>query len=123
MHQPAILWIDSKTAKIFEFAGDEIQHRVVHREEQAGHHDPDAASVAHHEDHFYHQVAGHLLTTNALLVIGPSVAKDRFVHHLERHHHPDLARKVVAVESADHPTDPQLLAYARKYFTEHQVMP
>jgi hypothetical protein len=48
-------------------------------------------------------------------VIGPAQAKDEFAGFV-RGKHPDIGRLIVAVESADHPTDAELLAYARKHF-------
>jgi hypothetical protein len=47
---------------------------------------------------------------------GPAQTKDEFLTFL-RKKHPQIRSEIVAVESADHPTDPELLAYARKYFT------
>ena len=37
------------------------------------------------------------------------------IKHIHKHHQ-DMVPKIVGVEALDHPTDGQLVAYARKYF-------
>ena len=49
------------------------------------------------------------------LITGPGSAKDELVKHI-RHHDHQLASRIIAVESADHPTDGQIVALARKFF-------
>lgn len=117
-----IVWIDHHTAKLFTFAGESMEHHTLHRHEPE-HHTSHTADAAHDSSHFYHQVAQQLHGTQALVLLGPGVAKDQFVHHLEHHHHGDLAKKVLAVRNSDHPTDPQLVAFAREFFKEHHLKP
>ena len=50
-----------------------------------------------------------------VLVVGPGVAKLEFIKHVAKHEHA-LEPKIVGVETVDHPTDGQLVAYARRYF-------
>jgi stalled ribosome rescue protein Dom34 len=120
MQHPTIVWIDSKTARVFELAGDEFRRHVYHRDEPDHHVNPHTSRAGHYEALFYHDVAGHLAGTDAVLVLGPGVAKDQFVHHVQQHH-AELARSIVAVEPSDHPSDAQLVAYARKYFKPHHT--
>ena len=47
--------------------------------------------------------------------MGPGNAKLELVRHLDRHQ-PAVGEKVLGVETVDHPTDAQLVVYARKYF-------
>ena len=49
------------------------------------------------------------------LVVGPGGAKLELIRVMHKDHH-ELEKRLVAVETIDHPTDGQLLAYARKYF-------
>jgi stalled ribosome rescue protein Dom34 len=65
---------------------------------------------------FFEDVAKVLAGVREILVIGPAQTKDEFLAFV-RKKHPQIRSEIVAVESADHPTDPELLAYARKYFT------
>lgn len=120
MH-PTIVWIDSKVAKVFELTGEDVRHHVHHREEPEQHINPHTPRAEHYEERFFHDVAGRLSGRDAILVLGPGVAKDQFVHHLQRHH-VELARAVVGVEASDHPSDAQIVAHARKHFkTPHST--
>jgi hypothetical protein len=48
-------------------------------------------------------------------VVGPAQAKLLLIKHIHAHDHA-LVDKIIGVETVDHPTDGQLVAYARKYF-------
>jgi stalled ribosome rescue protein Dom34 len=50
-----------------------------------------------------------------ILVVGPGTAKLELIKYIHRHHR-DLEARVVGVETVDHPSDGQLLGYARHYF-------
>lgn len=68
------------------------------------------------EDHeFFERVAQAFADVREVLVVGPAQAKLEFVKYLE-HHHPQLAKKIIGVETVDHPTDGQMLEHARRFF-------
>ena len=50
-----------------------------------------------------------------VLIVGPSTAKLQFVRHAHKHD-PALEPRIVGVETVDHPTDRQLVAYSKRYF-------
>jgi stalled ribosome rescue protein Dom34 len=64
---------------------------------------------------FFESVIKSLDGVPEILVIGPAQTKDELAA-FARSKHPDNAKFIVAVESADHPSDAQLLAYAQKHF-------
>ena len=67
-------------------------------------------------DHkFFDEVAHALAGAHEILIIGPAQTKQEFAGYLREKHAP-LGRGIVAVENADHPTDPEVLAYARRHF-------
>jgi len=68
------------------------------------------------DDHFYHEVVEALKGAQEILIVGPASAKLNLIKHINSHDH-QLTDKVIGVESVDHPTDAQLVSYARKYFT------
>jgi stalled ribosome rescue protein Dom34 len=113
-----VLWIDSRVARIVEIDGDEVLNQVFHREEPENHINPHTPRAGHYEHRFFHSVAHRLENTDGLIVLGPGPAKDQFVNHLQREH-ATLAARVLRVEPADHPSDAQLLDYARKAFQAH----
>lgn len=50
-----------------------------------------------------------------MLVVGPSTAKLQFIRYAYKHD-ATLEPRIVGVETVDHPTDGQLVAYAKRYF-------
>ena len=67
------------------------------------------------DQNFYHEVVEALKGAQEILIVGPASAKLNLVKHIHRHDQ-QMVDKVVGVESADHPSDAQLVVYARKYF-------
>ena len=65
---------------------------------------------------FFDDAARALESAHEILVMGPAQTKQEFATYL-RDKHPQLGRAIVAVENADHPTDAEVLAYARRHFT------
>lgn len=116
--RPTIVWIDTQHAKIFDIEGPHIELHALHRHEYDSGYAVDSAPGS---AHFYRQVAGRLEEVSELLILGPGVAKDQFHHHLLQHHHADLARRVVGVETTNHPSEAEIVAYLRKYFTGHEA--
>ena len=114
----AAVWIDQHEAKIFHvepetFDATKIQapHSHVRRHEGGA---PDRNIAAETED-FFRDVSRALADAAEVLVCGPAQAKLEFMKYV-REQETALAPKVVGVETVDHPTDGQLVAYVRKYF-------
>jgi stalled ribosome rescue protein Dom34 len=114
----AAVWIDHHEAKIFLLAAEsfdtstfEAPHHHVHR------HPKMTAERSHPADaeRFYHDVAHALDGVEEIIVTGPATAKLEFIKYVHKSHH-TLVPKIVGVETVDHPTDKQLVAYARHYF-------
>ncbi len=64
---------------------------------------------------FFSDVASKLSAVHEILVVGPANAKLALVKHLQKHD-AATADKIVGVETVDHPSDGQLVHYARNYF-------
>jgi stalled ribosome rescue protein Dom34 len=115
----AALWLDHHEARLFhvDLAGFDVSkigspHQHLHRHAKGaagGHEHPDDQRT------FFDQIAKALAGAEAILVVGPSTAKLQLLRHLHEHHRA-IEAKVVGVESADHPTDGQLVAHAKRYF-------
>lgn len=110
-----IVYLDHQHAKIFTLSPGQSDTEKLNRKE-IRHHQNNETDKHKHADKFFHEVAGALSGAAEILVIGHGTAKQEFVHHLNSHHHEQLAKKVVGVETVDHPSDNQLLALARKFF-------
>src|ERR1700733_5851171 len=118
-HYHSIVWIDHHKAVVWNFtddaqtksvvkAHDQHEHTHIRKSPHGGHKTPDDLE-------FFDDVAKTLDGVREILIIGPAQAKEEFVAFL-RKAHAQVGSAVVAVESADHPTDAELLAYARKHF-------
>lgn len=118
-HFHAVVWIDHREAKVFEFNAEDVQKLVIHSHSPAKHlhHKAGALGAGHAAEDaaFYHAVAEALAPVQEVLVVGPGSAKTALLKHLAAHD-PKIAAKVLGVESADHPSDGQIVAHARKYF-------
>ena len=118
-HFHSVVWIDHQKATTWQFTSTEQNKKVVHahdahrrihsrKDEHGGHKAP--------ADHrFFDEVAQALDGVHEILVLGPAQTKQEFADYL-RAKHPQLGQAIVAVENADHPSDPELLAFARKHF-------
>jgi len=117
-----VLWIDSDHAKIFELAGDTVTEKTLKRRE-IRHHTGSEKDHNHHKEgghKFFHDVATHLEGAARILLIGPGEAKTRFRGHVESHHpHGHLGNKIIGEETVDHPTDGQIVALGKKFFSAH----
>ena len=68
------------------------------------------------EDQGYlHAVAESVADAGEVLITGPANAKTELVKHIH-HHDPHLFTNIVGIETVDHPSDGQLIAFARTYF-------
>jgi stalled ribosome rescue protein Dom34 len=118
-HFHALVWIDHREAKIFHFNDEDSQRTSVlsHRQNVHVHHKANSGDSGHAsvDTEFLHRVATGLGQAGAILITGPANAKTELSTYLERMH-PDVARRVSAVETSDHPTDGELLAHGRTFF-------
>lgn len=115
----ATVWIDHKEARIFHLYPDRVMESTVNAPEHDIHKHPKGAEGVRERPNdaarFFHDVVRSLEATDAVLIVGPSTAKLEFFRYLHKHHEA-LEKKIVAIETVDHPTDGQLIAYAKKYF-------
>ncbi len=101
------VWLDHKEARVFTFSGENAVETTVH--------------ARPHNDHHKHTRGQEMLSTSltgakALLIVGPGAAKLEYIRHLHEHERV-LEGAVVGIETVDHPSDGQLIAYAKTYFS------
>jgi stalled ribosome rescue protein Dom34 len=119
MSKHAVVWIDHHDARIFEFALDGLREKTVkshpHRERHphiTRRHETRHAEV---DAGFYREACGALAEAEEILVVGPGTAKLELLKFAHRHA-PRVEAAIIGVETVDHPTDGQVVAYARRYF-------
>jgi stalled ribosome rescue protein Dom34 len=118
-HTHSVVWIDHQKATAWQFDSAEQQKSSMHAhgKHQKAHSrkSTHGAHVTHDDAKFFEDVARALEGTHEILIIGPAHTKQEFAAFL-KDKHPALGKEIVAVENADHPTDAEVLAYARRHF-------
>ncbi len=114
----AVVWLDHREAKVFFFDKYKVEEidLASHKHDQIHRRAGSISGKRTQEDHdFYHQVVETLRPAKEWLVMGPGTAKLELVKHIHKHDH-TLSDHIIGVETADHPTDRQIVAHAREYF-------
>jgi len=118
-HYHAVVWLDNRDAHVMHFTRDDVERFEAHASDRhphlhhkrgsvgSGHKGPDAT--------YFDQIVKLLDGAQEVLVVGPGSAKLALIKHIHKHHH-DIEPKIMGVESVDHPSDGQLVSYARNYF-------
>jgi len=118
-HYHAVVWLDHAAARIFSFNPTDVSdvHFHSHPPHRQVHHKSGTigAGKSNEDSDYFHGIAKALDEAGEVLVVGPSIAKLHLIRYLHRHD-PALEAKIVGVETIDHPTDHQIVAYARQYF-------
>lgn len=121
----AVVWLDHAEAHVMHFIPEQVEkqiilpadpHKNLHiKSGKAG------AGKAKEDQKYYHDIAHALDGASEILVVGPANAKLQFIKHIHAHDK-DLVDKILGVETVDHPSDAQVVAYARKYFVAKDQM-
>ena len=118
-HFHCLVWIDHQAARIISFNAESSTSAVVHstRGHQNLHHKANSGDSGHVgiDKAFLEQVAKQLNSAGAILITGPASAKTELVHHIQQKH-AELAKYLSGVETLDHPSDGELLAFGRHFF-------
>ncbi len=118
-HYHALVWLDHKEAHVMHIRPDDVEKSVVHPTNPHVHVHSRRGTLGDgrqlEDQDYYHAVAEALKGAQEVLVVGPAHAKLQFIKHIHAHDHA-LIDKIIGVETVDHPSDGQLVAYARTYF-------
>jgi stalled ribosome rescue protein Dom34 len=132
MKRKAGVWIDHRNAIIVFLAGDtqEIKHISSNVEKQIQRasasrsggkfesqivpsDDRQQSQFTEHLNAYYNDVASCIRNAEAILIFGPGEAKGELKKHLESQ---KLGELVVAIETIDNMTEPQIAAKVRDFF-------
>lgn len=120
MNGHVLVWIDQKSARLFRIDRNSIltasegPNQIVHQHSQ-GHADHA------HDKAFFSDIAEGLTGASGILIAGPGAERSALTTWLTERH-PDIAGNIWAVEAIDHPTDAQLIAHGRAYFSAEEKM-
>lgn len=108
----AVLTIDPHKAQITRLNADAHHSRHL---EASGKSTPQHNSDVRHVHEFYAAVCDDLAGLEQVLVTGGHVGLSDFKHYVTSHR-PALVNHIVGYETVNHPSEGQLVAYARDYF-------
>ncbi|WP_315774693.1 MULTISPECIES: translational machinery protein [unclassified Bradyrhizobium] len=118
-HFHAVVWLDHSEAKVFHIGLTGADELTLHPHLQTKHlhHKANEIGSGHAapDKNFLEEVAHALDDAGEILIIGPSSAKTELAKYLHEKH-PAVGKRIVGVEAADHPTDRQIVAYAKQHF-------
>ncbi len=110
----AVVWMDHSQAHVLMF---DKEHVETQRVKARSHHTPRHGHVGA-DKAFFKQVADAVVGVTEVLLTGPANAKIEFRDFCKHNAHA-VDKAIVDVVSSDHPTDPQLVAMARRYFLKY----
>jgi stalled ribosome rescue protein Dom34 len=118
-HFHAIVWIDHSQAKVFHvgLSGEDEVILHPHMPTRHLHHKGNTTGSGHVglDKEFLAQVTNAVSDAGEIVIIGPAGAKTELAKYL-REQPASVGDRIVAVEAADHPSDREIVAYAKNYF-------
>lgn len=115
----AVVWLDHTKAQVIHFdlkaaESESLKAHSAHPHPQSKFGDQKHANESDNTA-FFADIAGALKDAIEILIVGPGDEKTAFKKYLTEHV-PAVADKIKGIETVDHPTEGQLLAYARNHF-------
>ena len=114
----AVAFVDHLSAEVLQFGSEHVVESKVHQHLKftREHH-----SGVRTEHEFFGKVCDALDGIAEVLVVGGHTGLADFRHYVDKHR-PLTAKRVVAYDVVDHPSENQLVALARKYFVGYDQM-
>ncbi len=121
----AVIWIDHKEAHVMFLSQDASEAEVIKTKSTHAHLHHKGGEVGSGklalDAKYLHAVIEAVKESKEILIIGPGSAKLELIKHAH-HHDQRIAENIVGVETVDHPSDKEILAYARKFFYKADQM-
>jgi len=121
----AVIWIDHKEAHVMFLSQDASEAEIIKTKSTHSHLHHKANEVGSGrvslDVKYLHSVMQAVKESKEILILGPGSAKLELIKHAHQHDQ-QIAANIVGVETADHPSDKEILAYARKFFYKADQM-
>lgn len=114
----AVVWMDQKEAHVLQFDAESMK---AERVKSRTHHQRHGGMDAKEEAAYFQQIAHALQGIKEVLLVGPGSIHEEFKAWAGKAS-PAVSQSVVGSEKADHPTDGQVVAMARRYFHKYDTM-
>lgn len=113
-HSHAVVWLDHHAASVHHLDADAVTvSKLKAHPHQTRQHNSDVRA----EHVFFSDVCDALSPGAENLITGSRTALADFKHYVVKHR-PSLQASIAGWETVDHPTDGQLVAFAREFFVK-----
>ncbi len=123
--QYAGVWLDSDKAMIITTNPDNangdyiIQNKIKARENHSGGSEHSINNSKKTDTlKYFKSVASLLSNYDEIFIFGPGKSQEQFLNHLQED--VQFKNKQITIESAEHLTDPQMIAKVKDFFKSHQ---
>jgi stalled ribosome rescue protein Dom34 len=121
----AVIWIDHKEAHVMFLSQEASEAEVIKTKSTHAHLHHKANEVgsgkATLDVKYLHAVISAVKEAKEILILGPGSAKLDLIKHAHQHDQ-QIAAKIIGVETVDHPSDKEILAFARRFFYKADQM-
>ena len=115
----AVIWIDHQEAHVIFLSEAASEAEIIRSKSTHAHLHHKGGEVGSGklalDSKYLHSVIQAVNKSQEILILGPGSAKLELIKHAHQHD-AKVAEKIVGVETIDHPSDKESLAYARKFF-------
>ena len=115
----AVIWIDHQEAHVMFLSEAASEAEIIRSKSTHAHLHHKGGEVGSGklalDSKYLHSVIQAVNKSQEILILGPGSAKLELIKHAHQHD-AKVAEKCVGVETIDHPSDKEILAYARKFF-------
>ena len=115
----AVIWIDHQEAHVMFLSEAASEAEIIRSKSTHAHLNHKGGEVGSGklalDSKYLHSVIQAVNKSQEILILGPGSAKLELIKHAHQHD-AKVAEKIVGVETIDHPSDKEILAYARKFF-------
>ena len=115
----AVIWIDHREAHVMFLSEDADEVEIIktkstypHLHHKSG--EIGSGKVAF-DSKYFEAVTNAVKEAKEILILGPGSAKVELTKYAHKHAG-EVAEKIVGIETVNHQTDKQILAFARKFF-------
>jgi stalled ribosome rescue protein Dom34 len=124
-HYHCVVWLDHSEAHVMHVSPDDVEKSIVYPSQPHQHLHARSGTLGSgrqaEDQAYYHAIVEALKGAKEILVVGPASAKLQLVKHIHAHDKA-MVELIVGIETVDHPSDAQVVAYARKYFIAKDKM-
>jgi stalled ribosome rescue protein Dom34 len=106
-----VIWLDQAHTKIFEFSRERMERKNIYSDLRLK---IDQIDLQRQERKYFSEIYNNISQASKLLLLGPGITKHHFQNYLQEQA-PALSKKIIGIETTDHPTDAQIATFAGRF--------